>query len=207
MLLFDFDGVMADSLQIYTDICTRAARCQGYQGNLPANPFAELEHVTFEALAETLGLCPSGFAADATALLEERNDTAPAFASIIDTLKNISTEIPVGILSASPKGFIERFLTANDITDCISVLLSRSEPGTKAEKIMLLRREGHFRPIALVGDGVSDVKAAATAGIASIGVTWGWQSPEKLLSQGATFMAGSPDEIQAIAMQLWSYTG
>lgn len=202
MLLFDFDGVLADSLQIYADVCTRAARRQGYQKDLEPNPFAALERVTFETLAETLGLCPTTFTADACALLDQQTESAPAFEGIRDTLTAISTHMPVGILSASPGGFIARFLEENHVADRVSLVLSRDDPGTKAEKIIAVMQQGRYRPIALVGDGVSDIAAATTAGIASIGVAWGWQSPEKLLAAGADFIAETPARLSGILSQI-----
>ncbi|SHH16320.1 HAD family hydrolase [Cognatishimia maritima] len=202
MLLFDFDGVLADSLHIYTEICTQAAQNQGYQAELPPNPFAELDKITFEALALQLGLCPSTFTADATLLLKQRRDIAPTFVGMIETLRRLSSETPLGILSASPKAFIQRFIGYHEISEFFSVLLTRDDPGTKAEKIIAIRQQGTYSPLALVGDGVSDISAAASAGISSIGVSWGWQMPEKLQNAGADFIAETPAQIQTFLSYL-----
>jgi len=53
-------------------------------------------------------------------------------------------------------------------------------------------------PCALVGDGPTDVAAALAAGLAPIGVAWGFGAPEALTAAGAVRILASPAELLAL---------
>ncbi|MDA5095867.1 HAD hydrolase-like protein [Aliiroseovarius sp. KMU-50] len=195
MLLFDFDGVIADSLGIYTSICTRTARQLGHPVQLPKNPFATLSHVSFECLAQSLGLGPVEYTAMSSYLLSKSTATAPAFNDMIELLHKVSCRVEVGILSASPRAFIDRFLDQHGGSDAVTLILSRDDPGTKADKMKTLQKNGRHL-LALVGDGVSDISAAREANVPSIGVSWGWQSVSRLLQAGVDDIAQCPQDIE-----------
>lgn len=202
MLLFDFDGVIADSLEIYANICAQAARKLGYHGPLSKTPFAELDHISFEALAQQLGLCPGTFTSEACRLFDQRHAVAPLFDGMAETVTLLAKEHPLGILSASPAGFIERCLRKHGLDGAFSLVLTRDDTGTKAQKIAAVQHEGRHIPLALIGDGVSDIRAATDTGLLPVGVSWGWQSPDRLLQAGAGFVAKSPAELRTILSRL-----
>lgn len=56
MIIFGFDGVIADLLSLCRDGCQFVAGEQGKHRPLADNPFLDLNPVTFEALGEKLGL-------------------------------------------------------------------------------------------------------------------------------------------------------
>lgn len=202
MVVFDFDGVIADSLGICTRACSHAARRQGCTRPLAENPFAGLEQVSFEGLAAELGLDTQAFAADACGYLEHCQEVAPVFEGIPETLQHVASNSPVCILSASPRSTIEPFLRFHGCSDHVTAILSRDIPGGKAGKLKALQRETPQPVICMVGDAVSDMGAAKQAGIPAIGVAWGWQTPDLLCRAGADFIAGTPGDIVRILQAL-----
>jgi len=50
----------------------------------------------------------------------------------------------------------------------------------------------------MVGDSVSDIRAAREASVKSIAVEWGHQSPAKLLSAQPDYFVRSPKELLEI---------
>ncbi|MBY6142120.1 HAD family hydrolase [Leisingera daeponensis] len=198
MVVFDFDGVIADSLGICTRACIHAARQQGCTRPLAENPFTGLEQVSFEGLAAELGLDTRAFAADACSYLENCQEIAPVFPGMAETLRQVASNGALCILSASPRSTIEPFLRFHGCYEHVSVILSRDIPGGKAGKLKALQREALEPVICMVGDGVSDISAAKQAGIPSVAVAWGWQAPDVLRKAGADFIADTPGRIVGI---------
>jgi phosphoglycolate phosphatase-like HAD superfamily hydrolase len=72
-------------------------------------------------------------------------------------------------------------------------------PGSQAHKISIAwdqlsagaKRESVF----MVGDSLSDIRAAKEASVTSIAVTWGHQSPSRLLSGDPDHVAHVPDDL------------
>jgi phosphoglycolate phosphatase-like HAD superfamily hydrolase len=67
-------------------------------------------------------------------------------------------------------------------------------PGSKSEKILSAKTRfaQDNENIYLVGDSLSDIRAAKETGIKSIAVSWGHQSLEKLSSAAPDHLVHSP---------------
>lgn len=198
MFVFDFDGVIANSLDLCTEACIRAARQQDYVIQMPANPFADLEHVNFEALAANLDLDSKKFGKDACDFLENSNRIAPIFSGMRCVLSQAATKGLVYILSASPGRTIKQFLQYDQCDEFIYKVVSRDLPGDKVTKLSLLQAQSHSPIFCTVGVGTSDISVAKQVGIPSIGVAWGWQEPDLLRSVGADYIANTPEEMTQI---------
>lgn len=196
MLVFDFDGVIADSLATCTQACSHSAIKFGHKSPLPDNPFANLNQVSFEGLAGKLGLAPAEFATETCRYLEQKNDISPMFAGMGGVLQRLSVGHSICILSASPWKTIDRFLQFHGCSKYISQIISRDIPGGKREKLMKLQREAAGQISCMIGDGTSDIAAAKEAHVFSIGVTWGWQEADMLRRAGADFIVDTPVQIE-----------
>ena len=53
----------------------------------------------------------------------------------------------------------------------------------------------------MVGDSGIDIRTAAAAGIASVGVAWGFRFAEELYDAGATRVVATTDELRAILLE------
>jgi phosphoglycolate phosphatase-like HAD superfamily hydrolase len=76
-------------------------------------------------------------------------------------------------------------------------------PGTRAEKIRRLAAEigAPGSQVFVIGDSVSDVRAAREVCARSIAVTWGHQSAARLLALGPDHLVTTPDELYQILAQ------
>jgi phosphoglycolate phosphatase-like HAD superfamily hydrolase len=75
--------------------------------------------------------------------------------------------------------------------------------GAKSDKALALMKQYAVpkERVYLVGDTVSDIEEARKAGVNSIGVTWGFQNEERLLSRRPDFLFHSPEEIEDFFMK------
>ncbi|HND49707.1 MAG TPA: HAD hydrolase-like protein, partial [Anaerolineales bacterium] len=73
------------------------------------------------------------------------------------------------------------FLAQHGLSDLFHAVYGVDTPGSKAHKIALARERFGEETVFMIGDALSDVRAAKEAGVISIAVTWGHQSLETLL--------------------------
>lgn len=204
MIIFDFDGVIADSLPICQAACQFAVTEQGGAQRLAANPFADLSPLTFEALGEQLGFDPHRFAADVMRYINDNQAFPPLFDGMVDVLKSLSAQHKIVILSATHTPILTAICQHHGIDACISQILGGDIEGSKGEKIIT-----RLKPQAtananrvMVGDSVSDIDAAHAADVPAVAVTWGWQREKKLRIHGADFIADTPEKLQKIVLAL-----
>ena len=199
MVLFDFDGVLANSLDVCLAACDTAARGQGHLGAFGPDIFADLDPLTFEALAERLGLNATDFAAGVKTAVQTNPVPSQPFPGIPEMIAGLARSHSLAVVSASHSDVLSAFLKANGLRPCFQHVLGGENPAEKATKIKSLLGEIPRDSDFFVGDAVSDVAAAHDAGIACCVVSWGWQPLDRLLAQGPEHVAYEPSDILAIA--------
>lgn len=199
MILFDFDGVLANSLDTCLAACDVAARQQGCIAEFGQNTFADLDPLTFEALAERLGLNSIDFAAAVKTAVQANPVPSQPFPGVPQMIAELGQSHQLAVVSASHSDVLAAFLKANSLEASFQHVLGGDRPGDKATKIKALLGETISDSDLFVGDAVSDVAAAHAAGIACCAVAWGWQPLARLIAQNPDYVAHDPFDIIAIA--------
>lgn len=111
--------------------------------------------------------------------------------------------VKIAIASSKPAVFINRiidFLDFGDIIDCVSCPDFDNDHKSKKELILNAVYElgVNKERTLMVGDRHFDIDGASLAGVESVGVTFGYGGEEELKKAGATYIAGSADEIDEI---------
>lgn len=198
MIIFDFDGVLADSLESCLSACNVAARAQGAEWAFEQDAFATLNPLTFEALAERHGLQPEPFARDVAAAVSANPDVPAVFDGICDALSDLAQTHALIVVSASHASVIRSVLKASDADRHFARIVGGDTPGSKAEKISELVADKTAERHVMVGDAVSDILAARAAGIGAIGVCWGWQASSQLLAHDPDAIAQTPQDLAQV---------
>lgn len=201
MLIFDFDGVLADTLEVYAQVCHEVANNLGHQQPLPANPFADLDPVTFEAMGRKLGLNEEEFAIE-VALAAKGQTMMPAlFEGIPEVIFALSNKMPLAVLSAGNSNIIKGILTHHKIAHYFTFILGGDSGGSKTDKLIQLKKQ-YGDGLVMIGDSASDIDAANQAGLRSIAVTWGWQTESLLATRSPTYFASAPEQLLQIVEHL-----
>ena len=204
MLVFDFDGVLADSLSIYQNACATAAGELGWNGQLTENPFAMLDSVSFGALAKLMGVDEYLFARRTSELIAQTSVPPRLFPDIHLVITELSRYHQIAILSNSDSHFIFRTLKHHQLDHAFSTIIGSDQPGEKAEKLASLGKkypstQGDF---IMIGDSVSDIEAARACNCKEIAVSWGWQPMDKLMECRPEYTAHNPKELLALISEL-----
>lgn len=195
MIMFDFDGVLADSKAVCLAACRAAAGEQGAESVIGEDAFADLDPLTFEALAERHDLDPSTFAPSVARHVMGQEKPSQPFPGITEMISEIAGENDLAVISASHSSVIRGFLVAHGIDHHFSHVIGGDTEGNKTLKINKLKLLSQDTEHLFVGDAVSDMQSGRAAGLPVAAVTWGWQSRGRLVLQSPDFIAASPAEL------------
>ena len=205
VVLFDLDGVLADSRAAITGCLNEALAAHGLPRRDPADlyrhigpplPLAFAEIVGAPADSDLVVACIAGYRERyAVASLTETH----AFAGIAAAVAGLARDgRRLGVATSKPRPFAEPLLDALGLRPFFEVvagpaldLAVQSKTETVGNALAAL---GATRG-AMVGDRSFDMIAARAHGLRAVGVAWGIGSREELLDAGADVIVETPAEI------------
>lgn len=205
VILFDFDGVLADTeepmLRFSEIACAELGYpCQPNRAHLEAS-----EPMSFANLGRQLGLPDSlvpAYVQRSLELFSQVQAPLKIFPGMDDVLTEVSKKARVGIVSGNTSQTIEKFLQDYRLDHTVQLVLGVNAPGTKAVKIkQMLGSLGSPDNAAFVGDTTSDVLAAREAAISIVAVSWGHHSRQKLVEARPDYIVDTPKELLPILLQ------
>lgn len=203
MVIFDFDGTIADSQERVIAELNRIAprfRIKPIDPrDLPrlrtlSGPAAMKEHnVAFWKLPFVVSAMRSA--------LREHTAALDPFRGMPETLRALSEAgHRLSILSTNSSENIERFLARHQLAMFEHVAGGSSMFGKARALTRLVRRLKLDPAHALyVGDEIRDVEAAAQAGLRSIAVSWGYADRTALARHNPTHIADQPEDLVRLA--------
>ncbi len=196
-ILFDFDGVIADSIEVFSAAVGLSARSFGKHIDVQPNDLRQIKTMSIPEICEVVQIELSESEQFIARLDEELflvADSIPLFAGMKTALKELSLHGHLGVVSASPRRVLRRILDHHDIRTCFQDIVGGDLPGTKAEKIESIRkRNRHDREaVCFIGDTVSDIQQGQAADVTTIAVGWGWHSIEWLRTAKPDFEVHEP---------------
>ncbi len=205
LILFDYDGVIVDSLRHNVSIAMECGAQLGFESFPPLNAVRNMDHMTFEALGGLMGLTEDETRALTRcifSLLEIRFENLSVFPGIEQLLKKLSRRHILAIVTTNREAVILNFLGKKGLSQYFSAVSGGNRSGSKSDRAgeLMKRFSMTKEKTYLIGDTISDMAEARHAGVKSIAATWGFQSRERLLSENPDFLADSPEEIETIFM-------
>ena len=202
LLIFDFDGTIADTLDAGVTILNKLAVEFGFR---PLHP-KDLERVRdmrTRQLMKFLGIPTRKMSRIARRGSEELYaciHSIQPLPGMPEALRELQTlGFALGIITSNTEVNVQIFLRSHgldlfDFVRCSSKLLG------KARMIRSVIRRQHVRAadILFVGDETRDIEAAKKAGIRIAAVTWGYNSRRSLEAMKPDFVFESPKELVAM---------
>ena len=204
-ILFDNDGTLSDSVPICQEATNQVLTDLGFSpvtliqisaGMRLETPLRMMEHAGIDDIA--LGRIMSDEYYLHAQPLAEKTKIFPGIAEMLEQL--VDAGFKLGIVSNNRTSFISRVLEANGITCLFSVVIGDDNaeeikplPGGLLQACRIL--EVKPEDAVYVGDGPSDVKAAAAASIRSIGACWDSFAREKIRHMGFDRLVETPADV------------
>jgi phosphoglycolate phosphatase-like HAD superfamily hydrolase len=203
LLLFDFDGVLADTLQNLLDIFIETQRSLG-EGRLPTvGDFASLEVQSFGGIAEFIGIPDhmiSLFETGAAERLNKSEAIVKLFPEIPPILKTLSLKHDICIITLNPTLYVTETLTTYRLMSTIAKIYGAETLLSKAENIIMAQTDfgADADTTYFIGDALSDILQAKQAGVKAVAALWGFQDRNMLLRESPDIVANHPNDLLEI---------
>ncbi len=200
-IFWDFDGVMANSTPFVFEFWRKKLAQQGHVFEISDYQATFEAKFPFDYLKDRYGILGEAIKTEYTAF--EANHYAqevPFFEGMVDLLRNFSQTRSYFVVSSNLAQVIQESLTLHDVAPYFSEIIGREKPGYKDEKIeqIIDRHNLQKSECIFIGDTMSDMEHAQSAGIKCIGVTWGVHPRAKLERTNPTFLCDSVEDLHTI---------
>jgi phosphoglycolate phosphatase-like HAD superfamily hydrolase len=202
VIIFDFDGTLADSALVILDIFNEMADGFGYRRVAPEEiPF--LRNFSSREVLEKFAI-PKWklffIFRKGKQIFNRRLLKIPMVEGMAETLADLKKKNYVlGVLSSNTEKNVRDFLESRQI-DVFDFVYSENNLFGKARALKKIMRRHGFRPeeTVYVGDETRDVEAAKKSGLTAVAATWGFNSREALEKYSPDYLVDRPDELLKI---------
>ena len=203
LVVFDYDGVIVDSLDINLGIAEQACKEIEHSIFPTKADIEQLDNLSFEDLGRQIGLSKEksiSFANHVFKLLTNNDRPPKIFPGMNEIIQELGERNHIAIVTTNVKHAADQVLEEHRLHDKVDLIIGAEQPGSKAEKIMhvIVKFKGEHNKTYMIGDATSDIREARKARVKSIAVTWGYHSREKLEKADPDFIVNIPYEIVPI---------
>ena len=206
VVVFDFDGTLADTIDILLSITNRLSAELGFK-SATKEQIAQLSNLTSWQLLQYSGISIFKFPLLIRRLKAELRSEIPniqLFPGIKEVLLGLKKlGFQLGIITSNSRENVLASLENNDLQDTFTFIYSGSTFGKHKVINSWLKRE-HINPteVVYVGDEIRDIEAARKTGIKVMAVAWGFNSQEALAAHNPDFLIERPQELIEIMSNL-----
>lgn len=200
VIIFDFDGTIADTVDALVSIANRLAAEFGYAQITPdqltlLRSFSSREIIKYSGVS--LIKIPFLVKKVKSELKNKIPELKP-IPGIKEALIQLQQhDYKLGIITSNSRENVTAFLAINQLDNLFDFIYSGVTIFGKTTIINNVLRQKQFPPHAViyVGDETRDIEASKKARIKVIAVTWGFNSSEILAKQNPDFLIHHPSEL------------
>jgi len=199
--MLDHDGVVVDSVEIFTTSFVEACRRVGLsQIATTDDVLALFEGNVYESL-RAAGADDAQIRAAMSRSAGALRVAMPAlrpFPLMPEVLADLAEARYLVIVSSNATDVVELFLKRHAIAGVAEVAGAEAGRSKVAKVEALMARFPGQASYWFVGDTAGDMREARLAGVTPLGVAWGWHGREQLEAAGAERIADTPADLLAI---------
>ncbi|MEG3843724.1 HAD-IA family hydrolase [Microcoleus sp. herbarium14] len=199
VIIFDFDGTLADTIDILLSITNRLSAEFGFK-SATKEELAQLSNLTSWQILKYSGISLFKFPLLIRKLKAELRSEIPNI-QLFSGIKEVLLELKklgfqLGIITSNSTENVGNLLKKNGLEDTFTFIYSGSTFGKHKVINRWLKTEHiNAETVVYVGDEIRDIDAAKKTGIKVIAVGWGFNSPAALAAQNPDFLIGRPQEL------------
>jgi phosphoglycolate phosphatase len=199
ILIFDYDGVIIDSLPVVLKIFNKI----GKKYHIRINNRDDLEQVFDTNFYEGLrrfGLKNNDFKEfmdEFEVELVNHQKEIRLFKGMTENLEKLSRNSKLVIVTSNLKNIVMDYLHKNEIM-VFEEVLGAEKHVSKVQKIISIKEKYPDFEYFYIGDTIGDIIEGKEAKVNTVATTWGYHNRNKLEKQNPDFIVDSPDELTAI---------
>jgi len=198
LLLFDFDGVVIDSLEVYEGTVRDCLMKIGQPLVKTREDFLALfEENFYEALVKKGVNLDLFMEASVDILARIDYSKIKPFPAVLPVLCQLRERHRMVVISSSDAREIAQITERFQINGVFEEVLGSDRGFSKKEKIHYcldkygVKKENTY----YICDTTGDIKEAKEVGIKTVAVSWGWHEKGKLLAAGPDYLIERPEEL------------
>ncbi len=200
LFIFDFDGVIADSLPFYEEMVKRHLEQIGSPIITTRDQFLDLFDGNFYESLHERGVDMKTFN-DAVIGAAPDIDYAKIrpVEGLLPVLKTLARDNSLLVISSNLSSVIRTFLSRYAFDGIFADVLGADFMLSKTSKIDHAVEERHARRdrTYYVGDTVGDIKEGQAARVRTVAATWGWHPRERFAEVVADYVIDAPEDLLA----------
>ncbi|MBD2208671.1 HAD-IA family hydrolase [Calothrix sp. FACHB-156] len=203
VIIFDFDGTIADTVDALVSIANRLAVEFGYV-QISQQELALLKNLTSREIIKYSGISVFKIPFLVKKVKGELKNKIHEFKpipGIKEALIQLKSQgYHLGIITSNSKDNVTEFLKINELDNLFDFIYSGVTIFGKKTIINNVLKQRQLKPqqVIYVGDETRDIEASKKANIQVIAVTWGFNSPEILAKQKPDFLIHHPSELLTV---------
>lgn len=207
LVFFDFDGTIADTLNVLLNITNRLAVEFGHK-TIDQEELAQIKNLSSREIIKYSGISLLKFPlllAKIKSELSSEIGKVEAFPEIEAALIELRKRVDkIVILSSNSQENIWAFLEANNLQKRFDFIYTEAAIFSKSKVINKILKLENIKPeeSIYVGDETRDIEAAKRSQVKAIAVSWGFNSKEVLAQQNPDFLIHQPKELIDIIKSL-----
>jgi phosphoglycolate phosphatase len=201
LFLFDFDGVLVDSLDLYADAVARCLERIGTPIVSSKEDYLALFDGNFYESMQVRGVDLAAFAQASKEILPGIDYGAmKPYPGLVPVLEALHRDHLLAVLSSNGSRVIGVMLNRFGFAPYFREILGSDFLFSKKEKIAFALQKYGMAPqqTFYVGDTAGDIVEARDAGVKSVAVTWGWHERERLVAVRPDFIVDTPEGLLVI---------
>ncbi len=198
LFLFDFDGVLVDSLDVYEKTVTDCLIKINQPLTRGREEFLELfEGNFYESLVQKGVNLDAFMKASLDILAQVKIDDIKPIKDVAPVVEKLQKKNCLIVISSNDTASIKEVLELFGYNDYFNEILGSDFMLSKKDKILYAIKKYQLSPddIYYIGDTTGDIKEGKQAGVKTVGITWGWHSREKIAAAGPDYLFDKPLEL------------
>jgi len=204
VLIFDYDGVIVDSLDIFMKFFINSCKEHGWKEISSKHDFLSLFNGNMYEKMMKLGMTKQDIL---TIVLQVKKgllnhlEDLHLFPNMKQTLMDLSNQHTLCISTSNETSVVKNFLKLHQLS-CFTQIYGSDIHHSKIKKIEMIKKSYPAKNHVYIGDTIGDIEEGKKAKVITIGVTWGWHSKEKLQQSNPDYLAESIQDLTKIASSI-----
>jgi len=212
LLLFDFDGVLADSLTLYSEAVKLILEKIGTPIVRTRDDYLALFEGNFYESMAGRGVDLSAFSSAAAEILPGLDYSAmKPFPGLVPVLSSLQEDHLLAVVSSNSSQAIAKALSGFGFLPYFRDIFGSDFLFSKREKIRHALSKYGVAPnrACYIGDTTGDIAEAKAAGVVSVAAVWGWHSRERLAAAAPDILVDTPQKLLGLGREagLWRLAG
>jgi len=199
-IIFDYDGVIIDSYEIFIDHFIEACKIQGFPQIAGEEEFLKLyEKNMYKSMFE-MGMTKDQILKIVLYMkkqLIKNQYKIRLFPNIYETIKKLSQKNYLFIVTSNETTVVKKYLESKNIDFITEILGSDIEP-SKIKKIKSIKTKYVADNYYYIGDTSGDILEGKKAKVKTIAVSWGWFDKKRLEKTNPDFLIQKPKDLLKI---------